>query len=57
MYLLRFARYNRSMNSNERPNFLFYVDGVCMGRIYGWKNMREFTARHEAKGRVVTYSR
>ncbi|UGL61851.1 hypothetical protein SEA_FRANKLIN22_38 [Microbacterium phage Franklin22] len=41
------------MNSNKKPSVEIYVDGVCMGRFYGWKNIREAEAKYAATGAVI----
>lgn len=42
------------MNNNKksRPSFNVYVDGVCMGRVFGWLNIRATQTRLAAKGVV-----
>ena len=43
------------MNTNKksRPSVNLYVDGVCMGRFFGWTNIRTAEARYADRGAVV----
>lgn len=45
------------MNTKTRHGFRIYLDGhyTCT-IVWGWKNLREYTARQEAKGHVVSYT-
>jgi len=48
------------MNTNKdtRPVFHILLDGRdALTAVHGWKNLREYRARQEAKGRVVGYYR
>ncbi|AYN56921.1 hypothetical protein HOU45_gp36 [Microbacterium phage Armstrong] len=45
------------MNNNKRPAVTIYVDGVCMGTLYGWKNIREAEAKYTARGAIVELAR
>ncbi|QOC59496.1 hypothetical protein QDW47_gp47 [Microbacterium phage AnnaLie] len=44
------------MNNTKRPAFHMILDGRdALTTVYGWKNLRAYIARQEAKGHVVGY--
>ncbi|QDH93463.1 hypothetical protein PBI_ARROYO_47 [Microbacterium phage Arroyo] len=56
MFEGRATRYYIDMNNTKRPAFHMILDGRdALTTVYGWKNLRAYIARQEAKGHVVGY--